>query len=237
VASVVVAGIAALLWLPLGSPATPTNGTTDSTTLDSTSIGVVGSGDSVPIVGPPTPTGGSPAPKVTVPGKGNTTSTPGVRPSNLGTIIVRAPADARVFVRDNEIGFGDSRRDSLSPGPHAVRAVLPAIEGCDAARATTIVNVRAGGLHQVTLTPKLCGTLEINVVATRNGQPVTATVWYSLQPEGADFPRDIPLTPGPRVLPVGKWTLRVRIAGCSDYTDTFEILAGEPQKVQIRPLC
>jgi hypothetical protein len=87
------------------------------------------------------------------------------------------------------------------------------------------------------MTPNLCRTLDINVVAQRNGRPVDATVWYALQPEGGEMPRDVPLTPGAKVLAVGRWTLRVRIAGCTDYTETIDILAGEQRKVFARPIC
>jgi serine/threonine-protein kinase len=239
VATIIVAGITALLALPLGSPLRTTDAATDSTTKgDSAQGGVIGNNDSL-IQGPPLPPGLSPPPKVTIPlGKANSTSVvPGARPT-LGMIVVKAPPDARITVRDQEIGFGDSRRDSLTPGSYIVRAELPAaMDGCDAARQTRMVNVRAGGSHLVTMTPNLCGTLDINVVAQRNGRPVDATVWYALQPEGGEMPRDVPLTPGAKVLAVGRWTLRVRIAGCTDYTETIDILAGEQRKVFARPIC
>ena len=77
VAAIIVAGITALLALPLGSPLRTTNAATDSTTRWTRhSVGGIGNSDSL-IQGPPLPPGLSPPPKVTIPGKTNSTSVAG----------------------------------------------------------------------------------------------------------------------------------------------------------------
>jgi serine/threonine-protein kinase len=238
VASVVVAGVAALLWLPLGNSVSTTNAATDS--LVTPDSGTVGVGNDTGTVGDtssgvPAGRGSPPLPKGTIPGKTNQPVTT-ARPTT-GIIVVRAPDDARITIKDQEIGFGDARRDSLAPGLYVVRAELPAIEGCDAARSTATVTVRAGATHPVTLAPKLCGRIELNVIARRNNSNVAQTIWYTLQPEGGEAPREITLTPGPKVVPVGKYRLRVSMMTCQPYDESIEIIAGELLKVPIVMLC
>jgi serine/threonine-protein kinase len=223
VATVLVAAIAAVLWLPLGRSAGTTVMPTDSLNADS---GAASTGDSTLIFGPDvTPTGSVP-PKTTIPGKQGTTP---VTNSPFGSIVVNAPPDARITVRNVEIGYGQARRDSLLPGTYIVRAELPAIEGCDQGRQTTQVTVSAGKTHPITFTPRLCGRIDLSAVGRRGDNTnVTGTIWYSLQPDGQPEPPDatLPLS-APRVLPVGKYTLRVKMGGCSTYEEHIEILAGE----------
>jgi hypothetical protein len=170
-------------------------------------------------------------------------TTPGAR-ATVGTIVVNAPADAKVTIRDQDIGYGQSRRDSLAPGTYSVRAELPAIEGCNESRQVTTVNVVAGRVHTVTLAPKLCGTLELRAVGrdSRN-QNVARELWYTLTPEGANEGTDLllPAAGITRVVPVGKYTLRVKMRTCANYEEEnppLEIFAGEKTtRVSIALLC
>jgi serine/threonine-protein kinase len=224
VATVIVAGIAALLWLPLGGTVGTTSAATDSLPPDTGAAGMI---DSALLVGPPTPPGLTP--KVTFPGKA---APPGPGPrSKFGSIVVNAPAEAAVTIGDMDVGTGQQRRDSLPPGQYRVRAVLPTnIEGCTWATATRLVTVTAGATKPITMAPQLCGTIEINASGRRNERPVPGTIWYSMQPEGAPEPGELTLpSPGPKllVLPVGKYTLRMRMSSCAPYTEPLEILAGE----------
>jgi eukaryotic-like serine/threonine-protein kinase len=232
VATLVVAAIAALLALPLGGP-TPTNAATDS--LPPVTVGLSPS-DTVAIQNPTVPVGSLPPGRTTGPGRGNQPTAP-LRPT-VGTISVKAPPDAQISLGDRAIDFGDTRIDSLAPGSYTIRAELPAaMEGCGEARKTMPVRVTAGSVTNVTLTPKLCGTLSINVIARRNNQNVVQTTWYSLQPEGGEVPREVVLTPGPKVVTVGKYRLRVNMATCNPYDDFIEILAGEETKQTVVLLC
>lgn len=222
VATVIVGTIAALLALPLGAPVETGNAATD--TLPPT---VVIGGDST-VLPDSVPPGSGNAPKGT-PGRG--TPPAGARPT-VGSIVVNAPADAKVTIRDEEIGIGQSRRDSLPPGTYVVRAELPAIDGCEQGRQTTTVTVVAGQTRTVQLTPRLCGRIEIRARGNdpRN-QPVPRELWYALQPEGSPEPAEqlLPAEGLTRVVPVGKYFLHVRMRGCSPYYETpaLEIFAGE----------
>jgi len=234
VATILVGAIAALLTFPLGGPVSTTNAATDSLPPDTGAVGVI---DTAGSMGSPTPIESLPK-KGTVPGK---TGQPAARPT-VGQIVVSAPADAAVTIGDVDVGTGQSRRDSLPPGSYLVRAVLPTpIEGCIWATATRMVTVTAGATKPVTMTPQLCGTIEINASGRRNERPVPGTIWYSMQPEGGPEPEELVLpSPGPKliVLPVGKYTLRMRMNSCAPYTDELEILAGEKiRRTSIALIC
>ena len=143
---------------------------------------------------------------------------------------MNAPADARITIGDQEIGYGQSRRDSLAPGNYVVRADLPAIEGCGESLKSMPVTIVAGGNRTVTLTPKLCGVLEVRAVGRDDqNKNVVRELWYTLTPDGAQEEADVPLPVSGlrKVVPVGKYTLRVKMRNCAPYDDTFEIFAGE----------
>lgn len=232
VATLLVGAIAALFAFPLGGPSIAANNGTDS--LPPLDTGGAKS-DSVTGLGTPAPIESIRPGRTTGPGRG-TTPTPATR-SQVGSIAVKAPPDAEVTVGDRSIGFGDSRLDSLAPGTYTVRAVMPAIDGCSESRKVMLVRVTAGGAHNVTLNPRLCGLLTINVIARKNNQNVVQTIWYSLQPEGGERSADVTLTPGPKVVTVGKYILRVNMATCAPYDAPIEILAGEETRQTVVMLC
>jgi serine/threonine protein kinase len=227
IATILVAGAVALFAFPLGGPLGPTNATTDTLPPDSIPVGTI---DTAGVVGSPDPVESLPPGKTTSPGR-STRPAPGAR-SPFGSLTVNAPADAAVMIGDQHIGYGQSSRDSLAPGSYAVRATLPAIDGCSEASQTKIVTVVAGAPRSVSLTPKLCGTILIRASGRdpRN-QPVPRELWYSLQPEGAAEPPEQLLPAGglSKVVPVGKYTLHVRMRNCTPYDETpmLEIFAGE----------
>ncbi|HEX6316657.1 MAG TPA: protein kinase [Gemmatimonadaceae bacterium] len=230
VAAIVLAGLAALLGLPFGAPAN-TSAATDS--LPPVSV-LPNPADSAGGVGVPIPAGDTGRPR----DSGRSGIGPPPERPRVGSISVKAPPDAQISVNDRAIGIGDARIDSLTPGPYTVRAELPAmIEGCSEARKATQVRVSAGAVTTVTLTPRLCGTLTLNVIARRGSQGVAQTIWYSLQPEGGEASKEAVLTPGPKVLAVGRYRLRVNMATCQNYDDTIEILAGEDNRLTITLLC
>ena len=111
------------------------------------------------------------------------------------------------------------------------------MEGCTTARQATSVSVRAGDVRTVELRPRLCGTLDITVIARRNNQAVNQPIWYSLQLEGGQIPPETLWSPGPKVVSVGKYTLRISVKECTAYDAPVEILAGEPTKVTATLLC
>lgn len=224
VGTVILAGIAALLFLPIG-PTGLSSATPDSMLVETNVAGV----PETTMIIPPAVVTESGTPKVTIPEK-STPPPKNTPPATTGSIVVTAPVDAEISVRDVVIGFGNTRRDSLAPDTYVVRAELPTIDGCTDGRQTTTVRVRAGGTHQVTFTPKFCGMIEINAVGRRDERTtVPGPIWYSLKPLGAsEDPKEqiLPMA-SPLVLPVGKYQLQVRKPNCVPYNETVEILAGE----------
>jgi serine/threonine-protein kinase len=227
VAAIVVAGIASLIAFPLGSRVNTTNAATDSLApTDSASVGMV---DTSSIVGPPALPGGSSPPKATAPGKSSPAPVTTARPT-VGSISVNAPADAQISIGDQVIGTGNSRKENIAPGQYVVRAVFPTdIAGCESAKQSRLVNVVAGVTSPLTMVVRPCGMIEIKASGRRaDNSIVPGTIWYSLKPEGGPEPSATPLPlPSPKVLPVGKYHLRVQMSGCAPYDDDLEIFAGE----------
>ena len=233
VATLLVATIAGLFASSLGGPLSvpadtlPVVDTTGLNPVDTS--GVVG--QPAPVGTPPT--GRSPGGRVTAPMTSATKS-------QFGAIAIRAPADAEISINDQVVGIGGARRDSLQPGPYNVRAVLPTnMAGCTWASVSRPVNVRAGVTQTVELTPQLCGAIEIRASGRRNERPIEWTIWYMMQAEGGAEPAEqtLPLSE-PRVLPVGKYILRLRMKDCAQYSEPVEILAGETiRRTSIALLC
>ena len=221
IAMILVAGAVALFAFPLGGPLGPA--TTDTLPPDSLPIGTL---DSTGVVVSPEPVESLPPGRST--GRGRSTPPGPVTRSSVGSIAVSAPADVQVWIGDGYVGTGISRRDSLPPGQYAVRAEFPStIPDCRSAALTKLVRVSAGSTTPVTMTPQPCGMIEIGA---RGRSDIAATVWYAMQPEGQPRPADSPLTPGPKVFTVGKYTLWVGMPTCQDYSENLEILAGETIK-------
>ena len=236
VATILVAAVAGLfassLGLPLGTSNTGTDSLpiVDTTGLGSTDTGTVGT--------QPTPGGTVPPGRTTGPGRGGPT-TPPVR-STVGAIAIKTPQDAQISIDDRVIGFGDARQDSLAPGSYTIRAELPtAMEGCSEARKTALVKVTAGVIQTITLNPQLCGAIDIRATGRKNERPIEGTIWYIMQPEGRAEPAEatLPLAQ-PKVLPVGKYILRLRMNACAPYAEPVEILAGETiRRTSIALIC
>ncbi|HZI28914.1 MAG TPA: serine/threonine-protein kinase [Gemmatimonadaceae bacterium] len=228
VTTLLLGAIAALFALPFDGALGTAGTTPDSLPPDTVGQTGINSGT---IQDPPLPAESLPPGRSTGPGRG--TTAPATR-ENVGSISIKAPPDAQVNLNDRLIGFGDKRIDSLPPGTYLVSAELPTLlEGCTEARKVTPVRVGAGSGVTVTLTPRLCGTLDINVIARRNNQNVEQPIWYSLQPEGGEASKEAVLTRGPKVLTVGRYRLKVRMVTCGPFDDMIEILAGESTRVPI----
>lgn len=225
IATTLVAGTVALFAFPLGSPLGTTTATTD--TLPRDTIGNVVT-DTSGVFGPTLP--GESLPPGRTSGSGRSTQPAPVTRSEFGSIAVSAPADAAVMIGDREIGFGQVRRDSLPPGNYVVRATVPAIDGCREASQSRTILVVAGRVTPVPLTPRFCGTIALRASGRDpNNQLVPRELWYSLQPEGSPEPPEslLPAEGLSKVVPVGRYTLRVRMRSCASYEESLEIFAGE----------
>ena len=236
VATILVAAVAGLFASSLGGPLGTANTGTDSLPIvDTTGLGSIDTGTAGT---QPTPGGTLPPGRTTGPGRSGT-ATPPVR-STVGSIVIKASQDAQISIGDRVIGFGDARQDSLAPGSYTIRAeLLSAMEGCDHARKTALVKVNAGVTQTIQLNPQLCGAIDIRATGRKNERPIEGTIWYMMQPEGGPEPAEatLPLMQ-PKVLPVGKYTLRLRMNSCAPYAERVEILAGETiRRTSIALLC
>jgi len=156
-------------------------------------------------------------------GGGATTPTPTrdslrARPVSIttkGRLTILAPPNARVSVNGQVVSDGSWRADTLKPGEYAIEATLPASSGCESATVDERVRVRAGGVQSVTLAPKPCGVIVINMlnVATSGARFTIVSNDGSVRKEGA-----LPQTGG-IVVPVGLYRVTAQQPMCTAYID------------------
>jgi len=139
-----------------------------------------------------------------------------------GRLAVVAPPSARITVNGQAVSDGTWRNDSLKPGEYLVGASIPAIGGCSWASVEQRVRVRAGGAHSVTLTPRSCGTIVINL---RN---VTSGARYSVVSADGAVRREggLPLDGGV-VVPVGQYRVSAQQPLCAPYSDDNVMVAAD----------
>ncbi len=152
----------------------------------------------------------------------------------FGRLTVVTPSEASVTLDGTPITGGRWQGDSLRPGDHEIVATLRTLPGCETASLTRSVRLRAGASREETLTPRPCGSLEIDGRG-RQGRYTVAATEGQFRKEGT-----IPLS-APMVLPVGRYSLTVvKTDGtdyCAPYTDEVEVTAGATQRKTIRFLC
>lgn len=161
-------------------------------------------------------------------GKGDSAARAGgaARPHNppptTGRLAIVAPPNARVTVNGQAVSDGTWRNDSLKPGEYVVGASIPAISGCDWASVEQRVRVRTGGAHTVTLTPRGCGTIAINL---RN---VTSGARYSIVSADGAVRREgaLPLDGGV-VVPAGPYRVSAQQPLCAPYSNDTVVVAVE----------
>lgn len=199
--------------LPAGAPGSASAG-------DSLRIADSASGDSGQA-------GGSPAAPVTE-------ARPAARPAaTTGRLTVSAPPDARVSVNGEAVADGSWRGDSLAPGEVVVGASIPASSGCRWATVEERVRVRAGGAHSVTLSPRPCGTIAINLLNIASGARYSVT-----SPDGSVTLEGALPSDGPIVVPVGPYRVSVQQPLCASYTnDNVVVAADRGTALTFRMIC
>lgn len=150
-----------------------------------------------------------------------------------GRLSVAAPPSARVTLNGQAVGDGSWRNDSLKPGDYVVGASIPASAGCDWASVEQRVRVRAGGAHNVTLTPRSCGTIVINL---RN---VTSGARYSIVSADGAVRRDGSLpAEGGIVVPAGQYRVSVQQPLCAPYSDdNVSVAADRATRLTFSVIC
>lgn len=151
----------------------------------------------------------------------------------LGRLVVNAPANARVSVNGQAVSDGTWRSDSLKPGEYTLGASLPSSGGCDWATVEERVRVRGGGSHTVTLSPRPCGTIAINLLNVASGARYSVVSSDgAVKLEGA-LPRD-----GGIVVPVGEYRVTAQQPLCAPYTnENVNVVADRATRLTFRVIC
>ena len=144
---------------------------------------------------------------------------------------MNAPRDAVVSINGVPIGSGPFTIDSLAPGTYQVAATVTGVRSCSSLRDETTAMLAGTAVDTVTLNPRNCGTLELNV--TPDGAS------YTLQPLGNDRSRTgtLPLRE-PLLLPAGAYRIMVEHKFCAQYTNQrLRITAEKPARERVRLIC
>jgi serine/threonine-protein kinase len=157
------------------------------------------------------------------------------RPTNQsGRLTILTPPEATVAVDGVPVTAGSWHADTLKIGMHSVTVTIPAIAGCESASVTRAVRIRPNAAPEESITPRACGTLEIDARG-REGR-FTITGEGGFRKEGT-----VPLAAGV-VLPVGRYNLSVSKTDGTDYCVPYTendvaITAGSIERKTIRFLC
>lgn len=151
----------------------------------------------------------------------------------VGRLIVTAPANARVSLNGQAVADGAWRSDSLKPGEYTVAATVPASAGCEWASVEQRVRVRPGAPTAVTLAPRSCGTIAINLLNVANGARFSVVSSDgAIKLDGA-LPRD-----GGIVVPVGEYRVTAQQPLCAPYTNEgVSVAADRTTRLTFRVIC
>ncbi len=146
-------------------------------------------------------------------------------------LIINVPKEAAVSVNGVAIGTGPFTLDTLPPATYQVAATVNGARGCSSLRDEATAMLTGTAVDTVTLNPRNCGTLELNVT------PDGAT--YTLQPLGNERARTgtLPLK-DPLLLPAGAYRIMVEHKLCAQYTNPrLRITADRVTKERARLIC
>lgn len=170
--------------------------------------------------------------RVVAPANGKPAPVVNARPgATKPRLIVNVPKEAAVSINGRAIGTGPFTLDTLPAGTYQVAASVPGARGCSSLREEATAMLTGTAIDTVTLNPRNCGTLELNVT------PDGAT--YTLQPLGNDRSRTgtLPLKE-PLLLPAGAYRIMVEHKFCAQYTNPrLRISAEKVTKERARLIC
>jgi hypothetical protein len=123
----------------------------------------------------------------------------------------------------------------MKASDHEIIAAIPAIPGCTSASETRKFRIRAGASHEVTITPKPCGRLEIDSRGSGQGRFTLTTTDRQYSKDGT-----IPLSSA-LVLPIGHYELRVvrtdATVPCAAYVDEVDIKVDDTARKTFAFIC
>ncbi|MEP7383635.1 MAG: hypothetical protein ABI910_18260, partial [Gemmatimonadota bacterium] len=150
-----------------------------------------------------------------------------------GKLTVSAPSNARVSFNGQAVADGAWRNDALQPGEYVVGASIPASSGCSWATVEEKVSVRAGTVRNVSLTPRACGNISINLLNVASGARYTVvSTDDKVRLEGP-----LPLEGG-LVVPVGSYRVTAQQPLCAAYMNENVVVAADrPTALTFRVIC
>jgi hypothetical protein len=146
-------------------------------------------------------------------------------------LIINVPKEAAVTINGVTIGTGPFTLDTLGSGTYQVAATVAGARGCPSLRDEATAMLTGTAVDTVTLNPRNCGTLELNI------SPDGAS--YTLQPLGNERARTgtLPLK-DPLLLPAGAYRITVEHKFCAQYTNQrLRITAGRVTSERARLIC
>jgi eukaryotic-like serine/threonine-protein kinase len=146
-------------------------------------------------------------------------------------LIINVPREAAVSINGLAIGSGPFTLDTLTAGTYQVSAAVTGARGCSSLREEATAMLTGTAVDTVTLNPRNCGTLELNV------SPDGAT--YTLQPLGNERARTgtLPLR-DPLLLPAGAYRIMIEHKFCAQYTNPrLRISAAQVTRERARLIC
>jgi serine/threonine-protein kinase len=145
-------------------------------------------------------------------------------------LVVDAPGDASVSVNGVSVGRGRWVSDTLKPGMHVLTASVRSVERCSTARTIDTVFLRTTGDTTVALSPRPCGFLAVSSTPERARFEVLSSGGAMVR-EGS-----LPLLDS-LLLPIGRYTLRLKASYCTTFEDSVRVESGKTNRQQIPMLC
>ena len=145
-------------------------------------------------------------------------------------LVVNAPDAAQLQIDGKPAGQGGFRRDDIDAGSHTITATLASLDGCPTAVDDVTVRVRDEGRTTVTLEPRPCGLLAMDV------EPKGAR-WTVHDASGKEVATGTAPLSSPIVLPAGAYSLRVSASYCADYRSDINLVAERTHRERAHLLC
>ena len=146
------------------------------------------------------------------------------------TLKISAPSEATVIVDGRRVGSGSWRSDTIRPGSYDVEAAVTSIANCPSARVAQRIQVAERGTTTVTLSPRGCGWLSLDLAPT-GVQYLILTAAGDTVKQSTDAPATF------IVLPVGRYTLLVSRRRCAQFMSAFTITENQEDRERAHLIC
>jgi len=134
------------------------------------------------------------------------------------------------MVDGQRVGSGSWRSDTIRPGSYDVEAAVTSIANCPSARVAQRIQVAERGTTTVTLSPRGCGWLSLDLAPT-GVQYLILTAAGDTVKQSTDAPATF------IVLPVGRYTLLVSRRRCAQFMSAFTITESQEDRERAHLIC